>query len=125
MVVSFKETQIILSEENKTITIRYFVTKNLLKKDYLYDKVFSLNVGDCFQNVDDFSHFDIKENWNKMSQINCKFCNNVLIKENMLHNKKLVINFNYDYIENLQLLSCHEGDINNIIPNLDDKLKHM
>ena len=60
-----------------------------------------------------------------MKSIICRNCEKEIIKFDNNINSKLIFNFNYDFVENLEMLSCHESDINNIIPNIEEKLKNM
>jgi hypothetical protein len=106
MSVKFKETNGVISEN--MFKLRYSVTRELFaNKAFEYPM---LSVRDCID-------FDVLED------ISCIVCNRSLLN-NILYNK-IVSNFNYDYVDNLEILSCHEDDINNIIPNLDEKLKKL
>lgn len=117
MCVYIKETQILIDKNKKEINFRYMTTKNLLNKDNLYDKFQNFLISDCFD-----KDFD----WKDVKSVNCNNCGNDLVYNFSKSDEiKLIFNFNYDYFGNLELLSCHESDIDNIIPNLDKKLLKM
>jgi hypothetical protein len=117
MCVYIKETQILIDKNKKEIKFRYMTTKNLLNKDNLYDKFHNFLISDCF---------DDKFEWKDVTSVLCNNCgNNLIFDFNLKKEIKLIFNFNYDYFSNLELLSCHESHIDNIIPNLDKKLLKM
>jgi hypothetical protein len=106
MSVNLKETKGTISDN--LVKLKYFVTKELFS-----NKIFEypmLSIRNCLE-------------FETLETISCVMCNRMLL--NNLHYNKIVSNFNYDYIDNLEILSCHEDDINNIIPNLDEKLKKL
>lgn len=121
MVVNLNFTKIEINLDSREVHIRYNVTKRLLKNENIFDKLGLFTIEDCFTG-------DLRELWHCLIGVQCLNCNNLIFDETyckILRNNKLVFNFNYDYIGNLELLSCHEGDMNNIIPNLDEKLKKV
>ena len=127
MRVNFNDTQITIDKVKKEICFRYLITKELLNKDTLFDKLNNLHVSECFDNISDMNDMneDNKLNWHDVESVECKNCGSSLISSIDTTNQKLIYNFNYDYFGNLEMLSCHEADIENIIPNLDEKLKSM
>jgi hypothetical protein len=108
MSVCLKETKVVVSAFE--VNIRYYVTKNLNMR-LLYETLEANSIFNCFNYPANFS------------ELKCSACDCVVLSN--LNNMKIVSEFNYNYIDNLEVLSCHESDINNIIPNLDEKLKHM
>jgi hypothetical protein len=108
MCVNFKESKVTVKPDS--LDIRYYVTKNL-------------NVTNIFSLIDNGSIFNCINIPEDVSQLKCLSCDSLLYAN--LKGMKFVSEFNYNYIENLEILSCHEHDINNIIPNIDDKLKRM
>jgi hypothetical protein len=127
MKVKLDNTKII-NYKPGVLLLRYQTTNNLIKNETVFDMINEMTILDCFNYL---------SNEHKFSEILCKNCDNIIlennqnnqdIKQNEENNTnsykfKLINNFNYDYIENLEVLSCHEGDIENIIPNLSNKLK--
>jgi hypothetical protein len=106
MSARLKDTKGIISDYSAKL--KYHVTKDLF-----VNKIFEypmLSIRDCldFETIEDIS---------------CLKCNKVVL--NNIPYNKIVSNFNYDYIDNLEILSCHEDDINNIIPDIDEKLKKL
>ncbi len=131
MTVLFKDTQVAI-DKNGSINLKYFVKKNLISKDKIIEKVQSYHITDCFNNLNDGTDDDkdymlTSKNWRNFKSIDCKACSNEVLSLNHDNSEStmLIFNFNYDFVNNLELLSCHESDINNIIPNIDDKLKNM
>jgi hypothetical protein len=143
MVLKLHHTQIKINKTNGTLDIRYLTIKNLLNPEkilhtleinlYNFSESFvEKNRLKCHDDHDDdddnlhnSSYIDLKSSFKKIHSINCKNCSNTIIKELETQNSKLAFNFNYDYIENLEMLSCHESDMNNVIPNLENELKKM
>jgi hypothetical protein len=115
--VDFKNPQIIIKD--KEFNLRYLVTKDLLSNDAILDKIngSDFHISECLSS--ELVWYDVKE-------IICLNCDNPLVKFGMdATGNKVIYNFNYDYFGNLEMLSCHESHIENIIPNLDEKLKTM
>jgi hypothetical protein len=106
MCVNFKDSKVTLGDN---LNIRYNVTKNL-------------NVTDIFNQIDTCNILSCLSILEEITRIKCLNCNCLLYK---LIGMKFVTEFNYNYIDNLEILSCHEHDINNIIPNLDEKLTRL
>lgn len=130
MVLKLQHTQIKINKTKSIIDIRYFTIKNLLNPEKIIHKFecHLSNFSENFESIDinkNKTKIDLKNVYNTIHSINCKNCSNQIIKCLEKTNSKLAFNFNYDYIENLEMLSCHESDINNIIPNLENELKRM
>jgi hypothetical protein len=120
MRANFNDCQIL--NKKGEIFMRMSVTRDLLSKDCFLEKIggSDFHISECFSR---------KLLLNEIQGIVCSNCKNVLVDFKNLFGQenlyKLIFNFNYDYFGNLEMLSCHESDIDNIIPNLDDKLKSM
>ena len=137
MVLKLQHTQIKINKTNGTLDIRYLTIKNLLNPEKILQtlEINLYNFSESFveknrlKDDDDednnLSYIDLKSSFKKIHSINCKNCSNSIIKGLETQNSKLAFNFNYDYIENLEMLSCHESDMNNVIPNLENELKKM
>jgi hypothetical protein len=121
MTVDLKNSKIHISQFE--IQIRYNVTQDLISKEKIFNHFENLRIYNCFINDELLTN----KNWKMFKKIICKNCKNVLISNDKEINTKsrIVFNFNYDYIENLEMLSCHETDIDNVIPNIEDKLQNM
>ena len=133
MSVKLPHTQIKISKSKSIIDIRYFTIKNLLNTEKILQSLecFLSNFSICFENIEKpfnpVSHtkIDLKNIFRNLHSINCKRCSTSVLTGLEKANSKLAFNFNYDYIENMEMLSCHESDIKNVIPNLENELKKM
>jgi len=136
MILKLQHTQIKINKTNGTIDIRYLTIKNLLNPEKILQSLeYNLhNFSEGFveknrlKGDDDDKNrscIDLKSSFKKIHSINCNNCSNTIIKGLETQNSKLAFNFNYNYIENLEMLSCHESDMNNVIPNLENELKKM
>lgn len=120
MRANFSDCQI--KNKKGEILIKISVTRDILSKDLFLEKIggSDFHISECFTRK-----IILKE----IQEVGCNKCKNVLVNfTNLFQTEnlyKLIFNFNYDYFGNLEMLSCHESDIDNIIPNLDDKLKTM
>lgn len=122
--INFKYTKFIQikNETSNLIIIRYHTVKNILNNDLLFDNLFSFTVLDCLSFKNELKNENLSNF--KLVSIECLNCKAIVI-ESLAQDCKLISNFNYDYIGNLEMLSCHETDIGNIIPDLDEKLKKL
>lgn len=120
MRANFSDSQI--KNKKGEILIKISVTRDILSKDLFLEKIggSDFHISECFT-----KKIILKE----IQEVGCNKCKNVLVNfTNLFQTEnlyKLIFNFNYDYFGNLEMLSCHESDIDNIIPNLDNKLKTM
>jgi hypothetical protein len=142
MVLKLKDTLIKIKIDDlnigQEIFIRYYTTNNLLNNEKIIEKLefFKSNIVEYFlkgtsnEGNENIEKINLKNIWSDITYLKCKNCNEILLQglnENEICTlkSKLMFNFNYDYMENLEILSCHEGDINNVIPNLETKLKTL
>lgn len=136
MRVKFMDPNITDNVEDKVVIFKFLVTPELIRKDSIINEIQKYLISDCFESNN--TPVLLHENWSNLKSIICANCETVLVSnlnskveeqsmsestKDGTYKSKLVYNFNYDYIDNLELLSCHETDINNIIPNMDEKLK--
>ncbi len=133
------------------LTIIYAVNSNILNKNHIFENTLeNLRISDCFdklaelnKNENSLNHKD-KEKKNleeyylkSINKIFCLNCNNEIFyfnktKFNSVSNfdikndqkkVKILENFDFDYADKLENLSCHESHTEDIIPNIDEKLK--
>jgi len=124
------------------LTIVYSVNANIFNKNNIFEKTSkSLRITDCFDKLNSFNFNDNNLNRNSditqeafylksIKTINCKNCRNILYDFSKFNNDnlnnvkiKIIENFDYDYIDKLENLSCHESHTEDIIPNIEEKLK--
>lgn len=134
------------------LSIVYFINSNLFNKNIFFENSLEcLRVRNCFKsccelNIDGSQNLknsilsaNILSNddiyLDKIKEIKCLACKNVLLdfsdfkKVNQDYEKnsniKIVENFDFDYAEKLENLSCHENHTEDIIPNMEEKLKNV
>lgn len=124
------------------LTIIYCVNANIFNKNNLFEKSSeSFRITDCFEkitqtkskdNLINDAHYDQEAFYLKsIKRIVCKNCNKNLFDFSEFNNEKInnnvkikiIENFDYDYVDKLENLSCHESHTEDIIPNIEEKLK--
>ncbi len=127
------------------LTIVYCVNANIFNKNNIFEKSSEsfIRITDCFDNRkrtiklnNDSLIYDAQNNnqepfyLKNIKKIYCKNCNKNLFDFNEFSNKNLtnkniqiLENFDFDYVDKLENLSCHESHSEDIIPNIEEKLK--
>ncbi len=155
MKVCFKSSNIHISPNCKFIKFNYNVTKSLIDKESFMDKTKLFTIFDAlkFQFTEEkiiysdtnheneiesyklnelYSLYDIeklsensKGNELFLQKLLCLRCNNTITKFSQVSRKKCIYNLNYDYISNVEILSCHESHTEKIIPDINRKLRSL
>jgi len=131
------------------LTIIFCIKSNILNKNLIYEKyIQKMKIKDCFEIIENantnennnfFGWEENKFNFNKedyyfknIKDISCKYCSRKIIDYNDFKNEeinknkiKILENFDYDYKEKLENLSCHESHTDDIVPDIEEKLKSM
>jgi len=129
------------------LSIVFSVNSNIFSKNILFDSNLKMTrVSDCFEILKEKSYLakDLISNNNNdnnklvddsfylktIKKIDCIRCSNNLFdfkesSDGIIESIriKLLENFDYNYVDKLENLSCHESHTEDIIPNIEEKLK--
>ena len=115
MSTKLKNSTISFNLNTREIEFSYSVTKSLIDKDSAMDQMKLVTVFDAL----------MEGSPEYLKGVSCSKCSNLLVSLPRVNKRSCIYNLNFDYIGSMELLSCHESHTENIIPDLDKKLKSV